>query len=100
MFVYTFHLNPSSAAPPCRLASVMAIGSDVFGSCVEEIDVSVGMENSEVWLCCGWQYMRLFWRGKRLKLGSGGGRWCQVMEVLLGALAVIEELKSPCDCRG
>jgi hypothetical protein len=27
------------------MASVMAIGCEVFGSCVGEIDVSVGMEN-------------------------------------------------------
>ena len=42
----------------------MATRYEVFGSCVGEIDVSVGMENSEVWLRCGWNYMRLFWGGK------------------------------------
>jgi len=35
------------------MAFVMAIKSEVFGSCVEEIDVSVGMENRDVWLGCG-----------------------------------------------
>ena len=45
------------------MASVMAIGSDVFGSCVEGINVSVGMENSEVWLCFGWKYMRFILAG-------------------------------------
>jgi hypothetical protein len=39
------------------MASVMAIESEVFGSCVEEIDVSVGMENRGVWLRCGWNYL-------------------------------------------
>jgi hypothetical protein len=35
------------------MVSVMAIGSEVFGSCVGGIDVSVGMENRGVWLSCG-----------------------------------------------
>ena len=46
------------------MAFVMAIGSEVFGSCVGEIDVSVEVENSEVWLCCGWQYLGCFGAGK------------------------------------
>jgi len=32
---------------------MMEIESDVFGSCVEEIDVSVEVEY-EFGLCCGW----------------------------------------------
>jgi hypothetical protein len=39
--------------PPSRLSSVMAIKSEVFGRCVEEIDVSVEIENRDAWLCCG-----------------------------------------------
>ena len=35
----------------------MAIGSEVFGRYVAEIDVSVGLENRGVWLCCGWIYL-------------------------------------------
>ena len=31
----------------------MATGSVVFGSCDWEIDVSIEVENSDVWLCCG-----------------------------------------------
>ena len=42
----------------------MAIGSEVFGSCFGEIDVSVGMENEDCWLRCEWKNMRLFWGGK------------------------------------
>ena len=38
-------------------ASVMVTESEVFGSCVGEIDVSVGMENRGVLLCCGWNYL-------------------------------------------
>jgi hypothetical protein len=34
----------------------MAIGSEVFGSCAEEIDVYVEVENGGVWLCCRWKY--------------------------------------------
>ena len=82
------------------MASVMAIESEVFGSCVEEIVVSVEIVNRSVWLCCGWNYLSFIWQEKWLKISGGGGRWCQVFEVLLGALGVIEELKSPCGGRG
>jgi hypothetical protein len=34
------------------MASVMAIGSEVFGRCVGGIDVSVEVEYGGVWLCC------------------------------------------------
>ena len=46
------------------MASVMATESEVFGSCVGEIDVSVGIENRGVWLCCGRKYMRFILAGK------------------------------------
>ncbi len=46
------------------MASVMAIGSEVFGSCVGEIDVSVEQKDVVVWLCYGWNSMRLF-RGRK-----------------------------------
>ena len=39
-------------------------------------------------------------REKWLKISGGGGRWCQVLELLLGALGVVEEIKSPCGGRG
>ena len=42
----------------------------------------------------------LFWRGKWLNICGGGGRWCQVLEGVLGALGLIEEIKSPCGYRG
>jgi len=44
--------------------SVMATGSGVFSSCVEEIDVSGELKNEDSWLRCGWKYMKLFWGGK------------------------------------
>ena len=50
------------------MASVMATGSEVFGSCVGEIDVSVEVENSEVLLCYGWNYL-----GFILGVKSGSG---------------------------
>ena len=46
------------------MASVMAIVSDVFGSCAGEIDVAVEVENRGVWLCCGWKYLGCFGAGK------------------------------------
>lgn len=36
----------------------------------------------------------LFWREKWLNICGGGGRWCQVTNGILGALGLIEELKS------
>ena len=45
------------------MVSVMAIESEVFGRCVEEIFVSVVVKYGDAWLCCGWKYLRLFWGG-------------------------------------
>ena len=42
----------------------------------------------------------LFWWVKRFKIGDGGSLWCQVLDRILVALGVIEELKSPCRGRG
>ena len=55
------------------MMSVMSIGSEVFGRCVGEINVSVEIENRGVWLCYGWKYMSLFVEGKWLKIGDGSG---------------------------
>ena len=38
--------------------------------------------------------------GKRLRIGGGGGGWSQVLDGVLGGLGVIDEIKSPCGCRG
>ncbi len=40
------------------MASVMAIGCEVFGECVEEIGVSVVVKDGDAWLCCEWRYLR------------------------------------------
>jgi len=81
------------------MASVMAIENEVFGSCVEGIEVSVEIENRGIWLFCGWNYSGFILAGKGLKICVGGGRWCQVLECIWGAFGVIEELKSPCGGR-
>ena len=44
-----------------------------------------------------WNYLG---RNKGLKFGSGCGQWCQVSDGVLGALGLIEEIKSPCKHRG
>jgi hypothetical protein len=72
----------------------MRIESEVSGSCVEEIDASVGMENRGVGFDAGGIIWDLLWQNKRLKIGGGGRRWCQVLLTVLGALGVIEELKN------
>ena len=46
------------------MASVMATESEVYGSCVGEINVSVELENRGVWLCCGWNYLGFILAGK------------------------------------
>lgn len=38
----------------------MGIGSEVFGSCVGEINVSLELRNGDDWLRCRWKHMRLF----------------------------------------
>ena len=76
-------------------ASVMAIGSEVFGSCVGEINSSVEKKNRGVWLCCGWKYTRFILAGKRLNIWGGGGRCCQVLDGVWGCLRVVEEIKKP-----
>jgi len=38
-----------------QMASVMAIKSEVFGRCVEGINVLVKVEYEGEWLCCGWK---------------------------------------------
>ena len=46
------------------MASVMAIGSEVCGNYLEEIDVSVDAKYEGRWLCCGWKYLRFIWEAK------------------------------------
>ena len=49
----------------------MAIRDEVFGRCVEEIDVSVEIKNVVVWLCCGLIYLGFVLAGKAAK------DWCR-----------------------
>ena len=60
------------------MASVMAIESEVFGSDVEEIDLSVGMENRGVLLCCAWNYLGFVLAGKAAK------DWCRRVVMVPG----------------
>jgi hypothetical protein len=46
------------------MASVMGIVSEVFGRCVEEIDVYVELEYEGGWLCCGRKYLSFIWAGR------------------------------------
>ena len=43
---------------------MMAIKSEVFGRCVEEIDVSVDAKYEGRWLCCKCKYLRFIWADK------------------------------------
>ena len=46
------------------MASVMATGSEVFGRCTGEIDVSGEIENGDDWLCCALIYLGFILEGK------------------------------------
>ena len=46
------------------MASVMTIESEVFGSCVWEINVSVEEGNWDAWLCYGMKYLKFILAGK------------------------------------
>ena len=67
------------------MVSVMAIKSEVFGRCVEEIEVSVELKNGDILLCCEWTYLRFIWITKAaqdwqwkwvMMPGIGGRFWC------------------------
>ena len=83
---------------------MMAIKSEVFGSCVEEIDVSVEVDYEGEWLCCGREYLSFIWEDKAAQ--NRRYRWVMVpgigyaFKCFIGTLGVIEELKSPCGSRG
>ena len=46
------------------MVSEMAIGGEVFGSCVGKIDVLVEIVNRGIWLCGGLNYLRFILTGK------------------------------------
>ena len=60
------------------MASVMAIGSEVFGSCVGDILVSLEIKNVVVWLCCGLIYLGFVLAGKAAK------DWCRRVVMVPG----------------
>ena len=68
------------------MASVMAIESDLFGSYVGGINVSVGGININISFAAGGNNRDYLGREKWLKIGGGDGRWCQVSEVFFSAL--------------
>ena len=70
-----------------QVNTVMAIGSEAFGSCVGKINVSVEIENRGAWHCCGWKYMRIIWgrqSGSSLaaEVGDGARYWMAFWELL------------------
>ena len=56
--------NWLSSPPLSRLAFVMEIKSEVFGRCVEEIEVSVEVKNGDLLLCYECKYLRFIWAAK------------------------------------
>ena len=78
--------------------------SEVFGRCVEEIEVSVEVKNGDLLLCYECKYLRFIWAAKAAQ--NRQLRWVKVpgigyaFKCFLDTLGVIEELKSPCNCRG
>ena len=68
----------------------MAIGSEVFGGCVGEIDVSVGVENRDAWLCYGRKYLRFVLGVKSGSLSAvevrDGSRYWRLIEARWASL--------------
>ena len=58
------------------MASVMEIKSEVFGRCVEEIEVSVEVKNGDLLLCYECKYLRFIWAAKAAQ--SRQLRWVMV----------------------
>jgi hypothetical protein len=46
------------------MVSEMAIGGEVFGSCVREIFVSLEFKSAGILLCCEWNYLGFILAGK------------------------------------
>jgi len=82
------------------MASVMAIGSEVPGRCVEEIEISVGVDYEGRWLCCGWIFEVYLGVKSVSKSELEVGEMVPGIGWLLGTLEVIEEIKNPCRSRG
>ena len=64
------------------MAFVMAIGSEVFGSCVEEINVLVKVEYEGRWLCCEQKYLRFIC----VRKAAQNQRWRLVMVPGIGSI--------------
>jgi hypothetical protein len=60
------------------MAFVMEIKSEVFGRCVEEIEVSVEVKNGDLLLCYECKYLRFIWAAKAAKAAQNQ-RWRWVM---------------------
>ena len=60
------------------MAFVIAIGSEVFGRYVGEIDVSVVLKNGDGWLCFGLNYLGFIVAGKAAK------DWCRRVVMVPG----------------
>ena len=58
------------------MMSVMAIESEVSGSCVGEINVSAEIEKSGAWFCCGCKYLRFILVGKAAPDWRNKWGWC------------------------
>ncbi len=75
------------------MISVIAIGGEVFGRCVEKIDVLAVVEQEEDWLCCGRKYLRFSGVKKRINICREGGRWSQVSDTVLRRLGMCRSTK-------
>ena len=82
------------------MASVMAIGSEVIGECVEGIRVEVGREILRIDLVSpgffGWALIASL----SLLSGCVDGNGARYRVVICWLMGVVEEIKSPCVCRG
>jgi hypothetical protein len=78
----------------------MEIKSEVIGSCVEEIKVSVEVEYEGRWLCCEQKYRRFIWAAKAAQNRQLRSEVVPGIGCLFWGEEVIEEIKRPCICMG
>ena len=82
------------------MASVMAMGSEVVGECVEGIRVEVGGKVLRMVLVCPGFFGFALSVLMGLLSGSVDGNGARYWRLIGWLMGVTEEIKSPCGCRG
>ena len=82
------------------MASVMAIGSEVIGECVEGIRVEVSREILKMALVCPGFFGLVLSPSSGLLSGCVDGNGARYWRLIYWFMDATSEIKSPCGCRG